>query len=60
MGELGVGAATVKRAAKRLADRGELVVREQGSSAGPGRVSRTTEWQLVSRLTPIAEREPTE
>ena len=60
MEELGVGEATVKRAAKRLADRGELVVHERGSSSGPGQVSRGTEWQLVSRLTPITVREPTE
>lgn len=61
MAELGVSEPTVKRAAARMADRGELVVRERGAGLGPGQVVRSTEWQLViSRINPIAKRDPTE
>jgi hypothetical protein len=47
MSELGVGEATVKRAAKRMADRGELLVHER-SSSGQGGARRGTEWQLAT------------
>ncbi len=47
MSELGVTDRTVKRAAKRMADRGELVVHER-SSLGQGGARRRTEWQLAT------------
>jgi AAA domain len=60
MKELDISEATVKRAAKRMKDRGELLVHEHGSSSGRGQVRHATEWQLLERLTPIAVREPFE
>jgi hypothetical protein len=58
--ELGVSASTVDRGAKRMTGRGELLVHERGSSTGPGHVLRATEWQLVSRVKPIAKRDVTD
>jgi hypothetical protein len=58
--ELGVSASTVERAARRMKDRRELVVHERGSGSGPGQVRRATEWQLVSHVKPIADRDVTE
>jgi hypothetical protein len=70
MEELGVSERTVKRAAQRMTDRGELLVHER-SSPGQGGARRRTEWQLAAsarsghdgpgpgRATPIADDGPT-
>jgi hypothetical protein len=59
MEELGVTERTVKRAAKRMSDRGELVVLERSSAGAKGGVRRGTDWQLQGRDTPIADDVPT-
>ena len=59
MNELGVADGTVKRASKRMADRGELVVLERSSTGAKGGARRGTDWQLQGRITPIAVRDPT-
>jgi AAA domain/Bifunctional DNA primase/polymerase, N-terminal len=60
MAELDVSEPTVKRAARRMTDRGELLVHERGVHLGPGQARRSTAWQLApNQVNPIANDDPT-